>query len=308
MLTVARTTVPIVLAGLVLTACSGGGGKADQAPLSREPIDANVTGAVPNSAGTSTGERTTAGTAMGGAAMSGAPLAGAGMDAAASMNAAVPMRAAPPITTIASGDGHTITTRGVGRVSGTPDTLTVLIGVSTQDSSAKAALSANNSKANALIELLRSKGVADKDLQTRQLTINPTYNDKSGTITGYQVDNAVQATLHSIAGAGALLDAAAGVVGNAVRVQQIGFSIGDDSALRAEARAQAVGQAKAQAAQIAKAAGVTLGRIRSITEVLDGRSPITYDMRSAAGAAESVPLQPGQQELTVAVDIVYDMS
>jgi uncharacterized protein YggE len=77
----------------------------------------------------------------------------------------------------------------------------------------------------------------------------------------------------------------------------------------AQARSQAVNQAKAQAAQLAKAAGVTLGRIRSITELADPGYPISYDMRAAAGASESsVPLQAGQQELTISVDIVYDIS
>ncbi|MEO6503374.1 MAG: SIMPL domain-containing protein [Jatrophihabitantaceae bacterium] len=218
------------------------------------------------------------------------------------------MTAATPVSTTATLDAHTITTRGVGRASGTPDTFTIMIGVSTQGSSAKAALEANNAKSTALLNLLRANGIAAKDLQTRQLSINPTYNDKSATISGYQVDNMVQATSRNIAGAGALIDAAAGVVGNAVRVQQISFSVGEDSALRAQARARAVEQAKAQADQLAKAAGVTLGRIRSIIELTDAGYPISYDMRSAAGAAESAPLQPGQQELSVSVDLVYDIS
>ncbi|HEX8078615.1 MAG TPA: SIMPL domain-containing protein [Jatrophihabitans sp.] len=217
------------------------------------------------------------------------------------------MAAAAPVSTPATLDGHTITTRGVGRASGTPDTLTIMIGVSTQASSAKAALDSNNAKSNALLNLLRSSGVAAKDLQTRQLNIHPTYSDKA-TITGYQVDNMVQATTRDIAGAGALIDAAARAVGNAVRVQQISFSVGDDSALRAQARARAVEQAKAQAAELAKAAGVSLGRIRSLTELMDPGHSISYDMRSAAGAAESVPLQAGQLELIVSVDLVYDIS
>jgi uncharacterized protein YggE len=294
MLTVARTAVPVAVAGLLLTAC--GGAKVGPSTVGKAPNDANLIGVAPNSAGSG------GGTSMGGAPMAGTAMGGAAIDAS------MPLKTAVPITTVASLDAHTISTRGVGKVSGTPDTFTVLIGVSTQDSKAKAALDANNAKANALIQLLRGKGVADKDLQTRQLSINPTYNDKSGTITGYQVDNTVQATLHSIANAGALLDAAAGVVGNAVRVQQIGFSIGDDSALRAQARAQAVSQARAQADQLAKAAGVTLGRIRSITELVDPGYPISYDMRGAASSASApVPLQPGQQELTISVDIVYDI-
>jgi uncharacterized protein YggE len=285
MLTVARTTVPIAVAGLLLTAC-GGGGKAGPAALGTAPVGTSSIGApAPDRAGGPTGA----------AGIDVAPM-GAGMSTAA--------------TAAVSVGTHTISTRGVGKVSGTPDTLTIVIGVSTQDSSAKAALDANNSKAAALIDLLRRNGVADKDLQTQQLSINPTYNNKSGTISGYQVDDVVQARLHSIARAGQLLDAAAGVAGNAVRVQQIGFSVGDDSALRAQARSQAVNQAQAQAAQIAKAAGVTLGRIRSITELADNGYPFDYGMRApAAGSSASpVPLQAGQQELTVSVDIVYDIS
>jgi uncharacterized protein YggE len=273
MLTVARTAVPVAVAGLLLTAC--GGGKAGPASLATAPTGGNSIGVATDSAG--------------------ALMGTAGIDTAASVAATT--------------DGHTISTRGVGKADGTPDTLTVMIGVSTQASSAKAALDANNAKASALIDLLRRNGVAAKDLQTSQLSINPTSNDKSGTITGYQVDDVVQARLHSITGAGTLLDAAAGVAGNAVRVQQIAFSVGDDSALRAQARAQAVDKAKAQAAQLAKAAGVSLGRIRSITEQVDAGDPIGYDMRApAAGApSSSVPLQAGQQELTVSVDIVYDI-
>jgi hypothetical protein len=303
MLTLARTAVPVAVAGLLLTAC--GSSKAGPDPLAAAPDGATAIGVAPGSAGAPTAGMPMGGMPMGGTSTAGTSMGGAGVDAAAPMKAGTPMAAVTPAVAM---DAHTITTRGVGKASGTPDTLTILIGVSTQGSNARGTLEANNAKAAALIDLLRRNGVAARDLQTRQLSINPTYNDKSGTISGYQVDNAVQARLRSIAGAGALLDAAAGVAGNAVRVQQIAFSVGDDSALRAQARSQAVSQAKAQAAEIAKAAGVTLGRIRSITELVDAGYPISYDARAAAGASESsVPLQAGQQELTISVDIVYDI-
>ena len=315
MLTIARTAVPLAVAGLLLTACSGG--KAGPAHVNNPPNDANPIGAEPNSATepNSAGAPNGAGTPdSAGAPMGmGKPMGAAGGDAAASvaapMRGGLPMAAPVAATSAMMVDGHTITTRGVGKASGTPDTLTMMIGVSTRDASAKAALDANNAKAAALIDLLRKNGVAAKDLQTRQLTINPTYNDKSGSISGYQVDNVVHARLHDIARAGALLDAAASAVGNAVRVQQIAFSIDDDSALRAQARSQAVSQAKAQAAQIAKAAGVSLGRIRSIVESVDAGYPISYDMGTAAAAGSmAVPLQAGQQELTISVEIIYDIS
>jgi signal transduction histidine kinase len=96
-----------------------------------------------------------------------------------------------------------------------------MIGVSTQASSAKAALEANNAKSTALLNLLKANGIAAKDLQTRQLSINPTYNDKSATISGYQVDNMVQATSRNIA---LYLQHAPGVVrinGDPVQLQQV---------------------------------------------------------------------------------------
>jgi uncharacterized protein YggE len=282
--TVARIVAPVAVAGLLLTAC--GGGKAG-------PQSLNTTSAGTNPIGAPAG--------------SGTPMGAAGIDAVAPLKGGTLATTVPPASIPT--DARTIATRGVGKVSGRPDTLTVMIGVSTHDSNAKAALDANNSKSAALIDLLRRNGVAAKDLQTSQLSINPTYDDKSATITGYQVDDVVQATLRSIARAGELLDAAAGLAGNAVRLQQIAFSVGDDSALRAQARAEAVTQAKAQAAQIATAAGVTLGRVRSITEQVDAGGPVRYDMPAAAAgsSASSVPLQAGQQELTVSVDIIYDI-
>jgi hypothetical protein len=199
-------------------------------------------------------------------------------------------------------------------VKGTPDTLRVVLGVETRSASAKDALAANNDKANALVDTLKGKGVEAKDIQTSQLSIHPTYDDKGQRITGYQVNNTVTATLHDIAGAGALIDAAAGAVGDAVRVQSIGFSIDDDSALKAEARTQAVHLAQLQAEQMAKAAGVKLGAIRFISEV-PASGPMPYydkfaEGRSAAPAAGAAPapILPGQQELSLTVDVVWDIA
>ena len=132
--------------------------------------------------------------------------------------------------------------------------------------------------------MLRGRGVADADLRTSGLSISPTF-DTDGRITGYEVTNEVTATLRDIAGAGALIDAAAQAAGDAVRVQQISFGIDDDAQPRAEARADAVRQAVTQARQLADAAEVGLGPILSITEVTEGRPPVpaARDGRRGAG-------------------------
>lgn len=222
--------------------------------------------------------------------------------------------AATPAAGISTENGRpSVAARGVGQVKGTPDTLRVVLGVETRSSRAEDALSANSDKATALIATLKEQGVEAKDIQTSQLSIHPTYDDKGQRITGYQVNNSVTATLHDIAGAGALIDAAAAAAGDAVRVQSIGFSIDDDSALKAEARTRAVHQAQLQAEQMARAAGVKLGGIRLISEV-PGRGPLPYSgqLGGAAGdsarASSPAPIEPGQQELTLTVDVVWDIA
>jgi uncharacterized protein YggE len=205
-------------------------------------------------------------------------------------------------TSTSAGSASGITTRGLGTVTRTPDTVTMVIGVQTRAQSAKAALDANTDRATALINVLKSKGVAPADLQTSQLSVNPTSDPATGRITGYEVTNQVTAKLHDIGTAGGLIDAAGEAAGDAVRLQQLSFSIADDSAARAQARANAVRQAQAHAKQMADGAGVRLGKIRSITEVpVSPPGPLGRD----ATAAAPVPIEPGTQDLNVMVEVVY---
>ena len=197
-----------------------------------------------------------------------------------------------------------ISAQAIGTISGTPDVVTIVIGVQTQSASAQTALDDNNKKAADVIGVLKDSGVAPADLQTSQLSINPSYDEKGQQITGYQVTNMVTAKLRDITTAGAVIDAAGKTAGDAIRVQQLSFSIDDDSALRAQARADAVRRAQAQAKQMADAAGVQLGAIRSITEAPAATPTIYAAMAGADTAAASVPLQPGSQELSVVVQVI----
>jgi uncharacterized protein YggE len=198
----------------------------------------------------------------------------------------------------------TITTRATGIVTGTPDLLTVTLGVATRSGSAADALAANATAANDLLQVLRDGGVADADVATSGLSVGPTYGD-TGQITGYEVSNTVTATLRDLAVAGGLIDAAGAAVGDAVRVQNLQFSLDDDSAARATARADAVGRARAQASQLAEAAEVSLGPILSITEQpADAPPPVPYAFEAADQAA-STPLLPGTQEVGVTVEVVH---
>jgi uncharacterized protein YggE len=210
--------------------------------------------------------------------------------------------AAPPGGAEAPG----ITARGTGVATATPDTATVVLGVETRDANAAAALAANSERAAAVIGVIEGAGVPKGDIRTSKLAILPTRAPESDRITGYEVTNQVTATLHDVAGAGALIDAAAAAAGDAVRVQDISFSIADETAAKAAARADAVRQALTQAEQLAEAAGVELGPIRSIVE-LPGAQPAPY-RAEAADARQAVPVEPGTQELSVAVEVVHGIA
>ena len=140
-------------------------------------------------------------------------------------------------------------------------------------------------------------------MRTSRLSVDPTF-DNAGRITGYEVTNQVTVTIRDIAAAGGIIDAAARTVGDAVRVQSLSFAIDDSSALLARARADAVHKAQEQARQLAEAAGVDLGAIRSITETSAGGQPPTP---FPSAAEQAVPISPGTQRLSVTVEIVYEI-
>ena len=213
-------------------------------------------------------------------------------------------RPAPPLSS-AGPSAPSITTRGVGTVAGTPDTLTVVLGVQTRAASAADALADNNTRATGPARrAAQPRRRRPDDLRTSGLQIFPTF-ENDGRISGYEVTNEVTATLRDVAGAGALVDAAAQAAGDAVRVRQITFSIDDDAQPRAGARADAVRQAVTQARQLAEAAEVGLGPILSITELAEGQPPVPITRDSAAAAQASVPIEPGTQDVSVTVEVVH---
>lgn len=198
-----------------------------------------------------------------------------------------------------------ITGTGTGRVRGTPDTMTVDIGVDTRGASAQEALERNRGKAGKVLEALGGAGVEEDDIQTSQLYVSPVFGDDGEQITGYEVVNAVIVTVHELDDAGAIIDAAVAVAGDDIRVNGVSFSIEDTGDLVAAARAEAVKRARAQAEQLAGAAGLDLGDVLSIEEVGGEPGPPVVLEGDVAGQSAATPIEPGTQELTVEVIVRF---
>jgi len=202
-----------------------------------------------------------------------------------------------------------ITVSGQGEISAVPDLATISLGVNSEAATAAKALAANNRATAAVLDLLARAGLAGKDMQTSNLSLNPvwdrgTNNGKRPKITGYQVNNTVSIRLRDLAKLGAILDQVVSVGANVFHGLQ--FGLAETADLRNQARRAAVADARAKAELYADAAGVKLGRLISLSES-GGQSPRPV-MRLEAMAMDSVPIAAGEVGLSVTVNLVYEIA
>lgn len=207
-----------------------------------------------------------------------------------------------------------ITVTGEGRVTGKPDVLRVTVGASVTAEETQEALETANTKASAIIETLKEQGVDEDDIQTQEFSIHPQYGDPRGdgepAITGYTVTNLVEAKIRELDRAGDIMDAAVAAGGQGTRVHGVQFSLEDNEALLADARQAAFANAREKAQQYAELAEVGLGEVVSISEIQSNRPvpmPFAEDAAEAAGARASVPIETGQQEVSVMVTTVWSL-
>ena len=208
---------------------------------------------------------------------------------------------------VAQEQQHVIIMSGHGETHGQPDTALLSAGVSVDAPTAAAALADANKNMQAILAALKKLGVADKDIQTRNFSVQPQYangNGQAPRVTGYQVTNQVQVRLEDIGKLGPALDAL--VTAGANQINGVNFSIHDPAGLLADARAQAVADARAKAETFAKAAGVTLGPILSINENGNGGPrPVVFAAPMAKMA--SVPVALGEETINADVTIAWEI-
>lgn len=219
-------------------------------------------------------------------------------------------QAAPPSQ---QGDGdtpdpRTLTVNGTGVVDVTPDLARIAIGVQTEGPEAAAAVSENSAQAQAIIAALADFGIAEEDIRTSSFNVFPRQErDSEGNLTGitYVVQNTVQVTVRELDQFGEVLDAA--VQAGANNISDIQFDVADRSALNAKALAAAVEDARARAEILADAAGVELVQVLSLDSF--GSSPVFAAQRVSLEFAEAadIPIAPGQIQITVDVNVRYEI-
>ncbi len=199
---------------------------------------------------------------------------------------------------------RSITVTGEATVSVAPDSANIRLGVTSQGKNAREASEANARQMTNVLAAIKEAGVADRDVQTSRLSLQPQYEQgKAGParLLGFQVTNQVSIRIREIDKFPGILDR--GIAAGANEMSGIEFVVSEQSKLLDQARDDAVADARRKAELYARAAGVKLGPVTSITE--EGSSPPRPAMQ--AMRASAVPVAPGEQLLRAAVSVTFEL-
>ena len=254
-----------------------------------------------------------------GALLSVVLLAACDSDSSASPEQSVPSASEPSLTTHApaaaglasNSEQQGLSVSGEGRASAAPDMAVLGLGVSAKAATVKAANNQVQEAMSDLLDSLEGNGVEEKDIQTRQFSIYPEYDYRNGEqiLTGYRITHMLQVKVQDIDKAGEVIDDAVEAGGDLLHVQSISFTIDDTTALRSEAREEAVADAQAKAEELATLVGVTLGKPTYISESAYTPTPQPYLERGLGFAMEEAApvteISAGELEVVVNVYITY---
>ena len=209
---------------------------------------------------------------------------------------------------ISSGDTwEQIRVVGTATVDAVPDMAQVHLGVQIFADSVDVAVAENNRLTEAVIDALKSQGIADRDLRTTSFNIYPQRDfnrEEESQIIGYWVSKTVMATIREIDRVGAVLQAAVDVGAN--RSFGLPFGLQDSTPVDQQARILAVEDARQRAEDLARGAGVTLGKLLRINEAsFFGGSVYS---RAEADDKGAIPVEPGELQVKAQVEVAYKIA
>ena len=192
-----------------------------------------------------------------------------------------------------------------------PDMATISLGVQTEAPTAAEALKANGARMNQVIAALKRAGVADRDIQTSNLNINPQYvyeQNKPPALTGYQASNQVTIAVRDLTRLGQTVDAT--VTAGANTVGGISFGLQNPQAAEDAARLDAVKALQAKADLYARATGYKIVRLVSLGEgggYTPSPPPVPMFAMAKREMADSTPVAGGELKVRIDVNATYEL-
>jgi hypothetical protein len=200
-----------------------------------------------------------------------------------------------------------ITVVGQGEAYGTPDQAEIQVGVETFAPTVSEATTQNEATLQQIMDALTAQAIATEDIQTTNYSLwaEQIYGDNGPEgIAGYRVNNQVNITIRDINQVSEVL--AAVTEAGANTIYGINFSVADPDGLEEEARAAAITDARARAESLAELAGVQLGDVLVISEVIGQPvAPMGGGMAMADMAASGPGISPGQLSYQVQIQVTF---
>ncbi len=198
-----------------------------------------------------------------------------------------------------------------GEVSRVPDIAVISTGVVTRAPTATAAIQQNASRMERVRAALKRAGIEDKDIQTSSINLNPEYNyqqNQPPRLTGYQASNQVSVRFRDIRKTGEILDAL--VAEGANQINGPSLTIDKPEAALDEARLKAIGNGRARADLYARALGMRVARLLSVSEsggyAVPPPMPMYARVEMAAQDAKT-SIEPGEQKVSVSVAMSFEL-
>jgi uncharacterized protein YggE len=211
------------------------------------------------------------------------------------------------------GNLRTVTVNGQGEVRAEPDRATVTLGVESRKPKLEDARAEVAKTVDAVLKLTRELKIDQKLVRSTRINVQPEYNWGNGqpnerTLIGYYVARQVEVELHDLEKLGQLLERSTDLGVNQMGDPRLDSSKRQD--LVREALGKAVTDARQNAEVIAKAAGATLGRARTISanaEYAPPPMPMVRAMALDAKQAGGAPYQSGEMTFNATVNVQYDL-
>jgi uncharacterized protein YggE len=193
---------------------------------------------------------------------------------------------------------------GTGQASAVPDVVRLRVGVRCEADDVSSALSDATSRSAALAQAARDHGVGPTDLRTTDTGVHPRYDRDGAAVLGYTAYQSLSVSVRGPAQAGSLVAAFAGAVGDALTVDHLGLELADPRPVLASARDAAFADARAKAEQYAALAGRELGKVRAVTDVVQGGPQPRMALMASRATDGAVEL--GENTVTTTVVVRWD--
>ena len=206
--------------------------------------------------------------------------------------------------------GTRLDVSATGEVSRVPDIAIISAGVVTRAATATAAIQQNADRMQRVTAALRRAGIAERDIQTSTISLNPEYRyveNRAPELTGYTASNQLSIRFRDIRNSGEILDAL--VSEGANQINGPSLTIDKPEAALDEARTRAIANGRARAELYARALGMRVVRLLSVSENAQYSVPqpmVMMRAEAATGAADT-KIVPGEQQLQATVAMSFEL-